>query len=39
LLWLDGRTSAFVGDATMQDAAGRNVANPLFIVYGCFNIF
>ena len=29
---------AFVGDATMQDAAGRNVTNPLFIVYGCFNI-
>jgi ABC-2 type transport system permease protein len=30
---------SFVGDATMQDAAGRTVANPLFIVYGCFNIF
>ncbi|HTU88448.1 MAG TPA: ABC transporter permease [Solirubrobacteraceae bacterium] len=30
---------AFVGGATMQNAAGRSVANPLFIVYGCFNIF
>ncbi|HUA46662.1 MAG TPA: ABC transporter permease [Solirubrobacteraceae bacterium] len=29
---------AFVGNATMQNAAGRSVANPLFIVYGCFNI-
>jgi hypothetical protein len=30
---------AFLGGATMVDAAGRNVTNPLFIVYGCFNIF
>jgi ABC-2 type transport system permease protein len=29
---------AFLGGPTMQDAAGARVANPLFIVYGCFNI-
>ena len=29
---------AFLGGPTMLDAAGRNVTNPLFIVYGCFNI-
>ncbi len=28
---------AFVGSPTMTDAAGRQVVNPLFIVYGCFN--
>ncbi len=36
--WKAQSPPAFVGDATMQDAAGRIVANPLFIVYGCFNI-
>ena len=30
---------AFLGGPTMQDKQGRTVANPLFIVYGCFNIF
>jgi ABC-2 type transport system permease protein len=30
---------AFLGGQSMQDAAGQDVANPLFIVYGCFNIF
>ncbi|HTP23360.1 MAG TPA: ABC transporter permease [Solirubrobacteraceae bacterium] len=29
---------AFLGGPTMQDAAGHSVTNPLFIVYGCFNI-
>jgi ABC-2 type transport system permease protein len=29
---------AFLGGQTMVDANGRNVTNPLFIVYGCFNI-
>ncbi len=29
---------AFLGGPTMLDAAGQNVTNPLFIVYGCFNI-
>jgi ABC-2 type transport system permease protein len=27
----------FIGGPTMQDAAGQNVTNPLFVVYGCFN--
>jgi hypothetical protein len=29
---------AFLGGPTMVAAGGRNVTNPLFIVYGCFNI-
>jgi ABC-2 type transport system permease protein len=29
---------AFLGGPTMLAAGGRNVTNPLFIVYGCFNI-
>jgi ABC-2 type transport system permease protein len=29
---------AFLGGATMLDAAGHSVTNPLFIVYGCFNV-
>jgi ABC-2 type transport system permease protein len=29
---------SFIGAATMQDAHGRSVTNPLYIVYGCFNI-
>lgn len=28
---------SFVGQQTMRDAAGRNVVNPLFTIYGCFN--
>jgi ABC-2 type transport system permease protein len=28
---------SFLGGPTMRDAAGHSVANPLFIVYGCFN--
>lgn len=28
---------AFVGGQTMRDARGESVANPLFVVYGCFN--
>ncbi len=28
---------AFIGGPTMQNAAGKSVTNPLFIVYGCFN--
>lgn len=30
---------SFIGGPTMHDAAGHSVANPLFIVYGCFNTF
>lgn len=29
---------AFIGGPTMQDARGRSVTNPLYIVYGCFNV-
>jgi ABC-2 type transport system permease protein len=28
---------SFVGGATMKDAAGDTVTNPLFVVYGCFD--
>jgi ABC-2 type transport system permease protein len=28
---------AFIGGQTMRDARGHSVANPLFVVYGCFN--
>jgi hypothetical protein len=29
---------AFVGQQTIRDAHGHDVTNPLFVVYGCFNI-
>jgi ABC-2 type transport system permease protein len=29
---------AYVGQQTIRDAQGQNVVNPLFVVYGCFNI-
>ncbi|MBV9819984.1 MAG: ABC transporter permease subunit [Solirubrobacterales bacterium] len=29
---------AFIGGQTMPDARGRSVVNPLYIVYGCFNV-
>ena len=29
---------AFIGGPTMQDAHGKSVTNPLYVVYGCFNI-
>jgi ABC-2 type transport system permease protein len=28
---------SFVGQQTMKDAAGNQVINPLFVIYGCFN--
>jgi hypothetical protein len=28
---------SFVGQQTMRDAHGRDVVNPLFVVYGRFN--
>lgn len=28
---------SFVGAQTMRDAAGNQVVNPLFVMYGCFN--
>jgi ABC-2 type transport system permease protein len=27
----------FIGDQTMREASGKTIANPLFVVYGCFN--
>ena len=28
---------SFVGQQTMKDADGKQVVNPLFVIYGCFN--
>jgi hypothetical protein len=28
---------AFIGQPLMRDAHGRNVVNPLYTIYGCFN--
>jgi ABC-2 type transport system permease protein len=28
---------AFIGQQTMRDAAGKQVVNPLYTIYGCFN--
>ena len=37
--WKASSPPAFVGGQTMADAKGRQVTNPLFVVYGCFNVF
>jgi ABC-2 type transport system permease protein len=37
--WKASSPPAFIGGQTLQNAAGRSVTNPLFVVYGCFNIF
>ncbi len=37
--WKASSPPAFVGGQTMADAEGKQVTNPLFVVYGCFNIF
>jgi ABC-2 type transport system permease protein len=29
---------SFVGQQTMRDADGHSVVNPLFVLYGCFNV-
>lgn len=29
---------AFIGQPLMRDASGRNVVNPLYTIYGCFNV-
>ncbi len=29
---------AFVGGQTVRDRAGHTVANPLYVIYGCFNV-
>ncbi|HWE58171.1 MAG TPA: ABC transporter permease [Solirubrobacteraceae bacterium] len=36
--WKASSPPAFVGGQTMQNTAGREVTNPLFVVYGCFNV-
>jgi ABC-2 type transport system permease protein len=36
--WKADSPPAFVGGQTMPDRLGRQVANPLFTAYGCFNI-
>jgi hypothetical protein len=36
--WKASSPPAFVGGQTMTDLAGRQVNNPLFVVYGCFNV-
>jgi ABC-2 type transport system permease protein len=28
---------SFIGQQTMRDAAGRNIVNPLYTIYGCFD--
>jgi len=37
--WKASSPPSFIGGQTMQNAAGKSVTNPLFVVYGCFNIF
>lgn len=37
--WKASSPPAFVGGQTMADAKGKHVTNPLFVVYGCFNIY
>ena len=36
--WKASSPPSFVGGQTMADAAGKQVTNPLFVVYGCFNV-
>jgi len=36
--WKASAPPAFLGGPTMANARGASVTNPLFIVYGCFNI-
>ncbi len=36
--WKASSPPAFVGGQTMQNSAGHEVTNPLFVVYGCFNV-
>jgi ABC-2 type transport system permease protein len=37
--WKASSPPSFIGGQTMRNAAGRQVTNPLFVVYGCFNVF
>jgi ABC-2 type transport system permease protein len=36
--WKASSPPAFVGGQTMADRSGHQVTNPLFVVYGCFNV-
>lgn len=36
--WKASSPPAFVGGQTMANAAGKQVTNPLYVVYGCFNV-
>ncbi len=36
--WKASSPPAFIGGQTMRDSAGKQVTNPLFVVYGCFNV-
>ncbi|HTW12604.1 MAG TPA: ABC transporter permease [Solirubrobacteraceae bacterium] len=36
--WKASSPPSFVGGATMTNAAGKQVTNPLYVVYGCFNV-
>jgi ABC-2 type transport system permease protein len=37
--WKASSPPSFIGGQTMADAKGKQVTNPLFVVYGCFNVF
>lgn len=36
--WKASSPPSFIGGQTMTDRAGRQVTNPLYVVYGCFNV-
>ncbi len=36
--WKASSPPSFVGGQTMADKAGKQVTNPLYVVYGCFNV-
>jgi hypothetical protein len=36
--WKAQSPPAFIGGPAMTDLSGRSVTNPLYIVYGCFNV-
>jgi ABC-2 type transport system permease protein len=36
--WKASSPPSFIGGQTMTDKAGKQVTNPLYVVYGCFNV-
>lgn len=36
--WKASSPPSFVGGQTMDDKSGASVTNPMFVVYGCFNV-